>query len=219
VSRRGRAERHGTLKAAARPQPNLPRRRCRKAALSGGRSPASGPGPGLGRAGGGRDLVGGHRVNHRPASWFRGAKPAAPNDQGGNSAGSGTGSRPGRGSAPSKGNGPAVQLPTRAGAGVGWPSAGKGTGAPVRRWPDQPSLRSAPGGPGRASGPARRSAGARRRRARWQLALAVLSGLVVVGLILVTAGYSYLNSKLTHVSALVPTANAHGAGDGAPPRS
>jgi LCP family protein required for cell wall assembly len=35
----------------------------------------------------------------------------------------------------------------------------------------------------------------------------VLSGLVVVGLILVTAGYSYLNSKLTHVSALVPTAN------------
>jgi LCP family protein required for cell wall assembly len=36
----------------------------------------------------------------------------------------------------------------------------------------------------------------------------VLSGLVVVGLILLTAGYSYLNSKLTHVNALVPTTNA-----------
>jgi LCP family protein required for cell wall assembly len=57
-------------------------------------------------------------------------------------------------------------------------------------------------------GPAAGSVRARRRRPRVQLILAVLAALVIVVAIVAVAAYSYLNSKLIRINALVPAAAA-----------
>jgi LCP family protein required for cell wall assembly len=181
-------------------------------------------------------------VNEWPTGWFREDKPAAPNDgtampgaAGGSaaagsaaagSAGAGDatawGAAPGgaaagsaaaggAGGMPGTGNDPTVRLSGRPGpGGAGYTSTG--TGVPANPWPDQPPMRSAPGGGNR--GPRAYSGGRRPRRPRLRLMLAFLAGLVVILLILVIGGYFYFDGKLHRANVLVSYAGQPAAGAG-----
>ena len=180
-------------------------------------------------------------MNEWPTGWFREDKPAAPEDgttvpgaAAGNAApGSGAagsaaaggaasggaasgGAAPGgAGGTPGAGNDPTVRLPAGSGAGgaaggTGYP--GTTTAVPANPWPQQPPMRSAPGG--RNRGPTAYSGGRRPRRPRLRLVLVFVAGLVVVLLILMIGGYFYLDGKLSRANVLVSYAGQPAAGAG-----
>jgi LCP family protein required for cell wall assembly len=175
-------------------------------------------------------------VNEWPTGWFREGKPGAPQDEtavpgaaggsaaagsaaagsaGAGSAGAGSAAAGGAGGMPGVANDPTVRLPARSGAsgaagGTGF--TGTGTGVPASPWPQQPPVRSAPGGGRRA--PVSYGRGGRTRRPRLRLLLAFVAGIVVVLLILVIGGYFYLDGKLHRVNVLVSYSGQPAAGAG-----
>ena len=168
-------------------------------------------------------------MNEWPTGWFRGDKPAAPNDgnampgAAGGSAAAGNaaaaGGAPTAAGLPGMGNDPTVRMSAGPGAGgSGYPGGGgsgytaTGTGAPANPWPSQPPVRSAPGG--RIRTPHAYSGGRRPRRPRPRLRLAFLAGLVVILLILVIGGYFYLDGKLNRSNVLVSYSGQPAAGAG-----
>jgi LCP family protein required for cell wall assembly len=151
-------------------------------------------------------------VNEWPAEWFRGENGPEPGDGRATPGASGvpgagdTASVPG---APGVPNDPTVRLPHAAAAAASAGGFGTETRAPAVAWPDQPPVRTAPGKRGPAP-----ALGGRRRRPRLRLVLAFLAGLVVILLILVIAGYFYLDGKLHRVNVLVSYSGQPAAGAG-----
>jgi LCP family protein required for cell wall assembly len=101
-------------------------------------------------------------------------------------------------------------MPARSGAG-GAGYANTATGIPANPWPQQPPIRSGPGG---RRGPSAYSGGRKPRRPRLRLLLAFLAGLIVVLLVLVIGGYFYLDGKLNRSDVLVSYAGQPAAGSG-----
>ena len=103
--------------------------------------------------------------------------------------------------------GPGAGVADGPGARVADGSAGLITRGADPGWPQQPPIRSAPGGPGEWAPGQVAGASGGRRRFRPRLVLGILAALVAVILVLVIGGYFFLDSKLTRVNALVPTSN------------
>jgi LCP family protein required for cell wall assembly len=151
-------------------------------------------------------------VNEWPTGWFREDKPAAPNDASPARGSAGAAAESGGASGmPGVANDPTVRISARSGAG-GAGYTNTATGVPANPWPQQPPIRSAPGGGRR--GPSAYPGGHRPRRPRLRLLLAFLAGLVVVLLILVIGGYFYLDGKLNRSNVLVSYAGQPAAGSG-----
>jgi LCP family protein required for cell wall assembly len=166
-------------------------------------------------------------VNEWPAGWFRDNQPVTPSDGSASPAVAGSGpagvGAPGAGAlgAPGAGvpgagvNDPTARMSSRADAGGASFAAtgGPGFAGPATSpWPDQPPMRSAPGGRGR--GPRAALGGRRPRRPRVRLVLAFVAGLVAICLILLIGGYFYLDSKLNRSDVLVSYNGQPAAGSG-----
>jgi LCP family protein required for cell wall assembly len=161
--------------------------------------------------------AGGGAAAGRAAAGSAAAGSAAAGSAAAGGAGAGSAAAGGASGMPGVANDPTVRLPAGSGAGGaagGTSFTGAGTGVPASPWPQQPPVRSAPGGGRRA--PVTYGSGGRRprRRPRLRLLLAFAAGLVVVLLILVIGGYFYLDGKLHRANVLLSYSGQPAAGAG-----